>query len=124
MKGRYIGGDALVRLYNRAKVVINVTNRGAKADLARSGMTMRLFEVPATGTVLLTDPSAELERTVYPGKHVATFSGPGEFKEKLRYYLEDDAAREENAAEGMRHVRRHHSYDRMVDDLITAYENR
>ena len=124
VKGRYIGGDALVRLYNRTKVVINVTNWGAKAGLARSGMTMRLFEVPATGTLLLTDHSAELERTVNPGKHVATFSGPEEFKDKLRYYLENDAARETIAAEGMRHVQQHHSYDRMVDDLITAYEKR
>ena len=122
VKGRYIGGEELVRLYNRAKIVINVTEWGANAGASRSGMTMRLFEVPATGSFLLTDDSAETSRAVTPGQHVETFSDIEDFKRKLRYYLENAEARERIAAQGLQHVRANHTYDRMADTLIAAYD--
>jgi spore maturation protein CgeB len=120
VKGRYIGGDDLVRLYNRTKVVINVTNWGAATG--RSGMTMRLFEVPACGSFLLTDHSLEIAHAVTPGEHVETFESLDEFQRKLRHYLSDAAARERIAAQGMAHVRANCTYDRTVDEILRAYE--
>ncbi|MFN2644496.1 MAG: glycosyltransferase [Burkholderiales bacterium] len=122
VKGRFIAGEPLLRLYNRAKVVINVTEWGAGAGARRSGMTMRLFEVPATGTLLLTDRSAEIDAAVTSGEHVATFADVDEFQAKLRHYLEHDAERERVAASGMAHVRSHHTYDAMAEVLIAAFE--
>lgn len=123
VKGRYIGGEPLVRLYNSAKIVINVTEWGAGSGARRSGMTMRLFEVPACGTLLLTDRSTEIEAAVTPGEHVATFVDVDEFRAKLRHYLQHERERERLAASGMEHVRSQHSYDRMADTLIGAYES-
>jgi spore maturation protein CgeB len=122
VKGRYLGGEALVRLYNRSKIVINVTEWGANAGANRSGMTMRLFEVPATGSFLLTDDSAETSLAVTPGQHVETFSDIEDFKRKLRFYLDNAQARERIAAQGLQHVRAHHTYDQMADTLIAAYD--
>jgi glycosyltransferase involved in cell wall biosynthesis len=122
VKGRYIEGEPLVRLYNRAKIVINVTEWGANAGASRSGMTMRLFEVPATGSFLLTDDSAETSRAVTPGQHVETFSDIEDFKTKLRFYLDHPEARERIAAQGLQHVRANHTYDQMADTLIAAYD--
>lgn len=123
VKGRYIGGEALVRLYNRAKIVINVTEWGAGDGARRSGMTMRLFEVPACRTLLLTDRSAEIDAAVTPGEHVVTFTEVDDFQRQLRHHLAADAERERIAARGMDHVRSLHNYDRMVDTLISAYEH-
>jgi spore maturation protein CgeB len=120
VEGRHIAGEALVRLYNRAKVVFNITAWGADGGANRSGMTMRLFEVPATGSFLLTDQSAEMKLAVTPGVHVETFSGLEEFREKLRFYLRSDEARERIARQGMTHVRAEHSYDRTVDAILAA----
>jgi spore maturation protein CgeB len=122
VKGRYIAGEPLVRLYNRAKVVLNITSWGADGGASRSGMTMRLFEVPATGTLLLTDHSAEMNFALTPGRHVATFSDLDELRQKLRYYLDNAAERERIAAQGMHEVRARHSYDRTVDAIAAAYE--
>jgi spore maturation protein CgeB len=122
VKGRYIGGEALVRLYNRSRIVINVTEWGANAGASRSGMTMRLFEVPATGSFLLTDDSAETSLAVTPGRHVETFSDIEDFKSKLRFYLDNAEARGRIAAQGLQHVRANHTYDRMADTLIAAYD--
>jgi hypothetical protein len=122
VKGSYIAGEPLVRLYNRAKVVINVTSWGAKGGESRSGMTMRVFEVPATGSFLLTDPSTELGLSLKPGVHVDTFSDVDDFQKKLRFYLDHAAERQRIAMQGMQHVRVHHSYDAMVDSIIATYE--
>ena len=121
VKGRYIGAEALVRLYNRTKVVINVTEWGAGAGTQRSGMTMRLFEVPATRTLLLTDTSADIELAIKPGEHVATFADLDDFRRKLRFYLENAQARERIARHGLEHVRANCTYDRMAERLIQAY---
>lgn len=122
VKGRYIGGEALVRLYNRAKVVVNVTEWGAGAGAKRSGMTMRLFEVPATRSLLLTDSSADIELAIEPGEHVATFDDVGDFRKKLAFYLANAEVRERIAERGLRHVRAHCTYDVMADRLIRAYD--
>src|SRR5882762_7926026 len=37
VKGRYLAGEPLVRLYNRSKIVINVTEWGAGDGSRRSG---------------------------------------------------------------------------------------
>lgn len=122
VKGRYIAGEPLVRLYNRAKVVLNITNWGAAAGSRRSGMTMRLFEAPATGSLLLSDDSAELSFTVTPGVHVETFSDLDDFRRKLHFYLNHPTERQRIAMQGMQYVRLHHSYDAMVESILATYE--
>jgi spore maturation protein CgeB len=120
VKGRYIGGEELVRLYNRTKVVINVTNWGAAAG--RSGMTMRLFEVPASGSFLLTDHSLEIARALTPGEHLETFTSLDDFQDKLRRYLSDATSRERIAAQGLAHVRAHCTYDQTAERICRLYE--
>jgi spore maturation protein CgeB len=119
VKGRYIGGESLVRLYNRTKVVLNVTNWGSGGG--RSGMTMRLFEVPACGSFLLTDHSLEIAQVITPGEHLETFSDLDEFRQKLRRYLALDAERERIAAQGRAHVAAHCTYDRTVARICEVY---
>jgi glycosyltransferase involved in cell wall biosynthesis len=121
IRGRYIAGEALVRLYNRTKVVLNITNWGGGGGAARSGMTMRLFEVPATGSFLLTDHSVEVTEALTPGEHLETFSDLDEFQQKLARYLADEAARERIALQGRAHVAAHCTYDQTVERICSAY---
>lgn len=123
VKGGYIGGDALVRLYNRSKIVINITEWGAAGGVKRSGMTMRLFEIPATRSLLLTDSSADIELAIKPGEHVATFDDIDDFRKKLGLYLADARARERIADQGLQHVRAKCTYDAMAERLIQAYRD-
>lgn len=83
---------------------------------------MRLFEVPATRSLLLTDSSADIELAIKPGEHVATFEDVDDFRQKLAFYLADAKARERIAAEGLRHVRTSCTYDVMAERLIRAYD--
>ncbi len=121
VKGRYIAGEELTRLYNQSRVVLNVTNWGRGEGAKRSGMNMRVMEVPATGAFLLTDGSRELDDFLSPGRHIAVYEGKSEFLCQLEYYLRHDAAREEIARRGMEHVREHYTYDAAVRKIIQAF---
>jgi hypothetical protein len=58
VRGRGAWGQALIDLYNTAKVVLNITNWDPARYVA---LNQRVFDVPATGAFLLTDYSPELE---------------------------------------------------------------
>ncbi len=123
VKGRWIDGEALNALYNRSRVVLNVTNWGAGSGKARSGMNMRVFEVPASGAFLLTDESREMDEFLAPGKHIGVYESIEELQTALRQALADESQRERIADQGYRHVREHFTYDAMAEQLIRVWED-
>lgn len=120
LKGRYISGNALNELYNQSKVVLNVTSWDGQAEL-RSGMNMRLVEVPATGSLLMTDEIRELSDYFDPENHLVVYRDTADFKAKLKLILEDDCKREQIAKAGFDHVRSNYTYAESVDTIINAY---
>lgn len=124
VKGRWIDGELLNKLYNESRIVLNVTNWGAGAGKARSGMNMRVFEVPASGAFLLTDESREMADFLTPGVHVGVFDEsdmPG-FEKCLKHYLDHVEEREAIAKAGNAHVRHKYTYDGAVDKFISVYD--
>jgi len=121
VKGRYIEGADLVRLYNETRVVINITNWGFGEGDKRSGMNMRVLEVPACGALLLTDGSRDLKTVVTPGKHVVVYEGVEDFCAKLGSFISDQTARKKIAGAGRDHVARHYTYDHLAAIIIERY---
>lgn len=121
-KGTYIDGEPLNRLYNESRVVLNVTNWGKGEGRARSGMNMRVLEVPATGSLLLTDESQEMNGFLTPGVHVATYDSLAEFVRRLDHFLTVPGDREAIASAGCAHVRRRHTYDHVVGVMLAGFE--
>jgi spore maturation protein CgeB len=119
--GRYIDGDALVEVYNKSRVVVNITNWGADDNSTRSGVNMRVLEVTATGSFLLTDGSRDLVRVVEPGRHVAVYEDMEDCVRQARYYLQNPEVREEIAAAGYRHVNAEHTYDAVASRIVDKY---
>lgn len=125
VKGRWIEGDALNKLYNESRIVLNVTNWGAGVGKGRSGMNMRVFEVPASGAFLLTDESREMSDYLIPGVHVGVFDESDllGFEERLKHYLDNAEERKKIARAGYSHVRQKYTYDDAVDKFITVYDD-
>lgn len=122
VKGGYIGGEELAKLYSQSRVVLNITNWDL-GDGRRSGMTMRVLEVPACGAFLLTDGSSDLDSVVTPGEHVAIYEGLGDFVKQLESYLKDKTERERIALRGYQHVISNYSYDKMAEEISRKYES-
>ncbi len=121
VKGSYIAGEELVRLYNESRVVLNITRWGAESGGQRSGLTMRVLEVPACKALLLTDGSRDLEKVVTPGEHVVAHDGLDDFGRKLEHYIRRGEDRERIAERGYRHIVAHHTYDAMAEKIRAAY---
>jgi hypothetical protein len=97
LKARGIWGEALVRLYNTSKIVLNITNW----DPARyPALNQRVFDVPATGAFLLTDYSPALQEHFRLGEEIVTYRDVDELRDKARYYLAHDAERTAIARRG------------------------
>ena len=123
VRGAYIDGEELVRLYNRSRIVLNVTNWGFGGGRTRSGMNMRVLEVPACGAFLLTDGSVDMESLVRAGEHVAVYEGIEELKNHLRHYLDHPEEREAIAVAGFGHVRTRYTYDNVVTTIIGRFHD-
>jgi hypothetical protein len=115
--GEQIAGEELNTLYNRAKVVLNISNwDNSKVDCPN----LRIMDVPASGSFLLSDYSASAADMFEPGREVEFFHSPEELREKLAFYLANDGARERIAQAGYEKVRRLGTYRDKMAALMKA----
>lgn len=70
------------------------------SKLNRDTYTRRCFEIPASGAMMLSERSADLESLFLPGEEADYFSSPQELGEKLDLYLRSEAKRAAVAAAG------------------------
>lgn len=76
-------------------------NGQRKPDLAAGDTAnMRLFEATGGGSLLLTEAMPGLSQYFEPGQECATYTGPEEALERIRYYLAHPEERERIAAAG------------------------
>ena len=121
IKAQGIWGDELVRLYNGAKIALNISQWDTSS---LSGLNLRIFDIPACGTFLLTDYSDDLQEYFAPGEEIETFRDIQELKDKLSFYLRNDSARERIALRGYDKVRTLGTYrDKMAALLDTVWRS-
>jgi spore maturation protein CgeB len=110
--GEQVSGDDLNRLYNRSKIVLNIS---AWENEIADCPNLRIVDVPASGSFLLSDYSAAAAELFEPGREVEFYRDAEELRDKLAYYLAHDAARERIARAGYEKARTLGSYrDKMA----------
>ena len=114
VKASRIWGEDLIALYNSAKIVLNISSW----DPTRSGLNLRVFDVPATGAFLLTDYSEELAQHFELGGELDSFSTPQELRKKIIHYLSHGQERTEIAKAGYQKVLRLESYTDKMRNLL------
>ena len=75
------------------------------SKLNRDTYTRRCFEIPAAGTLMLSEYSDDLAALYAEGAEVAFFRNRDEMMQKIRTYLADEPLRQAVAAAGHRKVR-------------------
>ncbi|KGM41068.1 hypothetical protein JY96_16160 [Aquabacterium sp. NJ1] len=101
-RGEFIWGERLNQLYNEAALVVNLSTW----EPSLGGLTQRVMDVPATGTLLMTDACEDLLDFFKPGVEVITFSSPQELADQCRYFLAHPGARDAIARAGLRRAHR------------------
>lgn len=97
VKGQMIVGEALNRLYNETRIVLNIS---AWENEGQDCPNLRIVDVPSTGSFLLSDYSDYAADLFRPGLEVEFYSSVEELRDKLAYYLTHDAQRERIARAG------------------------
>lgn len=101
----------LARQYSRSKIVFHKSSRGA--------LNPRVFEALACGRLLIADRIRNgLTELFEENRHLVLYDGVDDLREKIRYYLENQPARERIAAEGQKEVYTRHSYLHRAMDLL------
>ena len=81
-----------------------------KTDAPPRQIKGRVFEVPACGGFLLTQPAEDLQDYLTPGQECATFESIDDLVDQARYYLNNEDERRAIAAQGCQRTIAEHTY--------------
>ena len=105
--------------YGRARIGFNYAIAG--------DVNMRVFEVPAAGTLLMTNalPHDDLARLgLEEGTHYAAYRSPRELFARIDHYLAHSEERERIAGAGRAAVLGRHTYRRRMEQLLRLVEEK
>jgi glycosyltransferase involved in cell wall biosynthesis len=115
-KGKEIVGADLNHLFNQSRIVLNAArNRGSY------GLNMRFFEVPAAGSLLMTDEVPELEKHFVPNEHLVVYRDAAELKQRLRELLAEPSKLDAIRLAGQGLVAEHHTYLLMAQHFLAQF---
>lgn len=97
-------------IYTQSRIVFN--------HAINDDLNMRVFEVLATRSLLLTPAVSSLDALFQDGVHVVTYRTLDEAVEKARHYLAHDDEREAIAETGYREVLAHHTMAHRVRRIL------
>lgn len=88
--------------------------------------TRRCFEIPATGTFMLSEYTDDLASMFEPDREAVYFSSAEELTDKVRYYVAHDTARKKIADAGRARLLRdgHEARDRAIQVLASILRQR
>ena len=106
------------RLLNESKIALAFLSR-----MNNDVYTRRNFEIPATGTFMLSERTPELQEIFIEGEECDYFSSVEELVDKLEFYLKNPTTREKIALAGYNKcVRTHNSNLDRVKEIIKVYQ--
>ncbi|WP_291357859.1 glycosyltransferase [Desulfovibrio sp.] len=121
--GSRIGEEESVKIYNAAKVNLNLHSSVSAKELVSHGdfVNPRTFELAAMGAFQLVDRRTLMDGLFGPDE-LATFESPEEFYQKIDYFLAHPEEREAIARRARERVLAEHTYERRMQTLLMAME--
>ncbi len=107
--------DDLPHFYPLSTINFNCTSKQMKG-----AVNQRVFDVPATGSFVLTDWREQIGELFEPGREVICYHAPEEAAELIPYYLKNEGARTAVIQAARKRILAEHSYERRVTDLVAA----
>jgi spore maturation protein CgeB len=107
--------EELPYFYPLSAINFNCTSKQMKG-----AVNQRVFDVPATGSFVLTDWRDQMEHLFEPGTEVAFFREPGEIPDLVRHYLDHPAERAAIAAAARRRILAEHTYEHRLRQLMES----
>ena len=106
----------MIEIFNKSKIVLNFSSSSGHPELKH--LKGRIFEIPATGSFLLTEECEHLDDYFEVGKELERFSTKEELLQKVNIYLEDEMQREEIAQNGKKKVLENYTFERYLNEVL------
>lgn len=113
-KDIFVIGNDMVEAINSYKIHFN---KNISDDI-----NYRTFETTGCGTMLLTNPSPNLQKLFEIGKEIEIYNNLDELDEKISYYLNNPKKRIEIQKNGYNKVKKEHTYSNRINFLIKIIE--
>lgn len=112
----YLPYTEAYKVYNSADIVLGLQN-------TPNQVTMRTYEILASGGFLITSDTPAVRQLFEPGRHLAASKSPVETVELVRYYLENTSERKKISQQALEAVN-HHSYKQRAEYMVTVLKER
>lgn len=120
--GRALSDIDMVKVYAGSKIVLNIQESRKNNDIicpeVLFGANFRDFEVPMTGSMLLTQFSEELLLLYEDDKEIVTYRSEYEMIDKMKFYLKNHNQRKKIADAGYRRAISSHTWEHRFNDLF------
>jgi spore maturation protein CgeB len=120
----HVGGvlsDAeMIRMYSRSKINLGFSTCGIQHEYDKRIVQIRLrdFEVPMSGGFYMVEYMQELEEFFEIGKEIVCYEGKDDLVEKIRFYLQNEEARNEIAKAGRKRCLRDHTWQKRFTKIF------
>ncbi|MDP6925243.1 MAG: glycosyltransferase [Candidatus Scalindua sp.] len=106
--------ERMAEVLSQSKIVFH--------DSVSNGLAMRVFEVMASGSMVLADEAigSGLTDLFQDRKHIVIYKDEKELIELAGYYINNDKEREGISAEGMKKVLNEHTYLHRAKDMVST----
>ena len=120
IQNEFVSFEDKAKAFSAAKIVVNNLH---PAEIW--GINARAFEIPACGGFELISNKKGLNQLFVDGKELVSYISLQDLKEKIAYYLDNEAERKEIASEGYRKAHNEHTYKKRLDLMIdTVFGNK
>ncbi|MFQ5330078.1 MAG: glycosyltransferase [Thermodesulfobacteriota bacterium] len=109
--------ERMAEVFGQSRIVFN--------NAVKNDLNMRVFEVMAAGSMLLTDeaPGSGLDEFFKDREHLVIYNDENVL-ELIDYYLKNPQKLEEIAMRGESEALAHHTYDHRVDEMLASIDKR
>jgi spore maturation protein CgeB len=116
LKTHYRGqamGREVARIYCSNRIVLNILH-----PQSREGQNMRTFEASATGSLTVTEHSAQLPHLFRPGEEIVGYRDVEDLRRQIRHYLDHPDEARSIAAAGLLRARAEHTYRHRMQRIL------
>lgn len=108
--------EDIIQVFNESKICLNLSNPWHIGTMPQ--IKGRHFEIPQCGGFQLCTPADDLTSYFVEGKEIVTVRSTEEMAEKISYYLQHDAQREEIAKAGRDRMLKDHQWSNRFDHIF------
>ncbi len=121
--GNALSDDDMVKVYAGSKIVLNIQESRKNNDIICPEVlycaNFRDFEVPMSGSMLLTQFSEELLLLYDEDKEIVTYKNEYEMIDKMKFYLKNNEQRKKIADAGHQRAINSHTWEHRFNDLFS-----